>query len=235
MAERPDKLPEWATVDEIDPVSGQSNVVEPPPERKESGWTRREIPPRQWFNWLARTVGGWIEWARDEIDTLISRVTTNEGDIAIIESDLSDATNLPTPNDLARRDAAGRMRAADPVDLQDVVTKAFVANPANSSLTQNGYYDLPGGLIVQWGIFGDGSQLGANGGTFTYDFPKPFPNQCFSVIATFNKGSIDGGTWGLYSDIVSASQFSVTYDPDADAGNDTTNDLQYSFAIAVGY
>jgi len=218
MAERPDKLPEWATVDEIDPVSGQSNVVEPPPERKESGWTRREIPPRQWFNWLARYYKRWIEWARDILDA---------------------ATNIETPDTIAKRDASGRMRAVDPSNSQDVVTKAFmesfVADPTNSSLTQNGYYDLPGGLIVQWGLFGDGSQLSGTGGTFTYDFPKPFPNQCFSVVATFNKGGIDNGTWGLYSDIVSASQFSVTYDPDSGAGTDTTNDLQYSFAIAVGY
>jgi len=129
MAERPDKLPEWATVDEIDPVSGQSNVVEPPPERKESGWTRREIPPRQWFNWLARYYKQWIEWARDILDA---------------------ATNIQTPDTIAKRDASGRMRAADPVDLQDVVTLGFVADPANYNLSQDGYYRLPGGLVLQW-------------------------------------------------------------------------------------
>jgi len=120
MATRPDKLPEWATVDEIDPVSGQSNVVEPPPERKESGWTRREIPPRQWFNWLARYYKRWIEWARDILDA---------------------ATNIETPGTIAKRDASGRMRAADPVDAQDVVTKNWAGD--NAGILSANFLDSP--------------------------------------------------------------------------------------------
>ena len=65
MAEKPDKFPDWATEEEIDEVSGQANFVEPPDFRKESGWTRREIPPRQWFNWLARKTGLWFRWVEE--------------------------------------------------------------------------------------------------------------------------------------------------------------------------
>ena len=70
MAQKPDKFPDWATEEEIDEVSGQANFVEPPDFRKESGWTRREIPPRQWFNWLARKTGLWFRWVEDRITGL---------------------------------------------------------------------------------------------------------------------------------------------------------------------
>lgn len=102
MVDRPTVYPKWADVDETDPVSGQSNVVEPPTAREDSGWTRREIPPRQWMNWLHRWTYRWIAW---------------------FDQELQAATNEETPSVLAKRDAAGRMRAVDPVAPQDVVTK----------------------------------------------------------------------------------------------------------------
>lgn len=74
MAQKPDKFPDWATEEEVDEVSGQANFVEPPDFRKESGWTRREIPPRQWFNWLARKTGLWLRWAEDRIGGLQSEL-----------------------------------------------------------------------------------------------------------------------------------------------------------------
>ena len=70
MAQKPDKFPDWATEEEIDEVSGQANFVEPPDIRKQSGWTRREIPPRQWFNWLARKTGLWFRWVEDRVEGL---------------------------------------------------------------------------------------------------------------------------------------------------------------------
>lgn len=62
MAEKPDKFPDWALEEETDSVSGQVNRVEPPTDRKNSGWTRREIPPRQWWNWLWWKTGDWLRW-----------------------------------------------------------------------------------------------------------------------------------------------------------------------------
>jgi len=62
MATKPTHYPDWATVEEVDPVSGQINRVEPPTARKESGWDRREIPPRQWMNWNFWLVGLWIRY-----------------------------------------------------------------------------------------------------------------------------------------------------------------------------
>lgn len=47
-------LPQWASDDVVDPISGQNNVVEPPLEKKLEGWFYKEAPPRQWMNWLGR-------------------------------------------------------------------------------------------------------------------------------------------------------------------------------------
>lgn len=61
MAQKPLLYPEWASHDVRDPNTQQYNVVEPPQERKDVGWII-EKPPRQWFNWLFRTIYDWIMW-----------------------------------------------------------------------------------------------------------------------------------------------------------------------------
>jgi hypothetical protein len=72
MTTKPSDFPDWATQDQIDPVSFQNNVVEPPDSRKLSGWTRFEVPPRQWFNWLARLTGQWIRWNEENTEKLLN-------------------------------------------------------------------------------------------------------------------------------------------------------------------
>lgn len=79
MATKPTVLPKWAEDDQVDPVSGESNVYEPPENRKLSGWNRREIPPRQWLNWLARYYYRWILWAKEEIERLLSSAFAGRG------------------------------------------------------------------------------------------------------------------------------------------------------------
>lgn len=53
-------VPNWATNDVVDPVSGQPNVVTPPTEKQNNGWAFGEFPPRQWFNWLGRNTASAI-------------------------------------------------------------------------------------------------------------------------------------------------------------------------------
>lgn len=93
MIEKPDALPRWATDEVVDPVTNQANVVEPPEQRKDSGWARREIPPRQWKNWLLRQTFRWLEYfeSRDSrVDTYDSSSlppspsTTNGTPIAFV-------------------------------------------------------------------------------------------------------------------------------------------------------
>ena len=80
MAERPEKFPEWAKEDQTDPVSGQVNRSEPPEARKDSGWNRQEIPPRQWLNWLTWKANEWIEWLTGRVDELQTDVDGAQSD-----------------------------------------------------------------------------------------------------------------------------------------------------------
>lgn len=61
----------------------------------------------------------------------------------------------------------------------NAVTAAKIAN-FTSSLAGNGWQDLPSGLIMQWGSFGNPG--GVN--NLTISFPKVFPNACYSIQIT---------------------------------------------------
>jgi len=58
----PSSFPDWAVQNQVDDVSGQNNVLVPPPEKQQYGWSRLEFPVRQWFNWLFRTINDWIQY-----------------------------------------------------------------------------------------------------------------------------------------------------------------------------
>jgi len=95
MPTKPD-FPRWASEDEIDPISGQNNVIEPPVERKSSGWTRHEVPPRQWWNWLHRKTFEWLQFLDEtrgqlEIFTVaeLPAASNNEGRLVYV-SDISE-------------------------------------------------------------------------------------------------------------------------------------------------
>lgn len=66
MVSKPTTLPQWAENDVPDPVSKQNNVIEPPPEKQLSGWARKEYPPRNWLNWLARYTYRWLNWLKQQ-------------------------------------------------------------------------------------------------------------------------------------------------------------------------
>lgn len=73
--EKPDVLPEFASQDYIDPITGMNNVVEPLDQKKKYGWLRLEPLPRQWFNWLARFTYLWVGY----LSGFAGRVTTVGG------------------------------------------------------------------------------------------------------------------------------------------------------------
>ena len=66
MVDKPTDLPRWAENNVVDPISGQNNVLEPPEEKKDSGWARLEFPPRQWFNWISRKTWEWLAWLKQQ-------------------------------------------------------------------------------------------------------------------------------------------------------------------------
>lgn len=66
-------LPQWATDDIQNDISGQYNVVEPPTEKKLAGWELGEKPNRQWWNWLARQTYLCLE----DLQTRVGDITTD--------------------------------------------------------------------------------------------------------------------------------------------------------------
>jgi hypothetical protein len=60
--DRPDKYPDWAMNDVVEPISGQNNVIEPPQVKKDEGWGYRDKGARNWFNWLSRYTANWIRY-----------------------------------------------------------------------------------------------------------------------------------------------------------------------------
>ena len=65
----PSTLPLWATEDQVDPITNQDNVVEPTEAYKASGWNFKDIPPRQYFNWLFRKINEWFTYIKNDIVT----------------------------------------------------------------------------------------------------------------------------------------------------------------------
>jgi len=93
-------------------------------------------------------------------------------------------------------------------DLQFLTAAGFAGNLSSGA---NGYYKLPGGLIVQWGTL---SLPG--GGAVTGSFPIAFPTGCYQMVASFTvNGNAAAGT--LICLPISASQYTAT-DPSATAG-----------------
>ena len=67
MALRPTKLPLWAAVNEIDPVTGNANKVEPPLQWKNSGVKYRQPVPRQYLNYNQDLICDWIEYLDKQV------------------------------------------------------------------------------------------------------------------------------------------------------------------------
>lgn len=70
MAIRPDKLPEWASVDEVDPITGANNKREPTTEFKLSGLKRREPLPRVFLNYQLNNIYDWIVYLDERVTAL---------------------------------------------------------------------------------------------------------------------------------------------------------------------
>lgn len=80
---RPTVFPVWASSDQVDPISGQNNVLTPPPEKQMYGWARLEFPPRNWINWLARYTNNWIQYLAQQESQAV--VTDGLGSVAIVD------------------------------------------------------------------------------------------------------------------------------------------------------
>lgn len=63
---KPDQLPMWADSDQVSTISLQNNVLTPPPALQQYGWTYKQFPPRNFFNWLGRYTYRWLAWLNQQ-------------------------------------------------------------------------------------------------------------------------------------------------------------------------
>lgn len=132
MADKPDKFPDWALEEQADPVSGQLNRVEPPEFRKETGWQRREIPPRQWFNWQAWLTGRWIRWIVPILEGLGTASTQSDDRYNHRSNNLSDVANAS-----AARSNLGLGSAATQADTRYAHRANNLSDLASASAARN--------------------------------------------------------------------------------------------------
>lgn len=64
---RPEKFPEWALVNVIDPIEGTPNVLEPPDGDKQVGWRPSQVCPNNFMNWIHRVTDDWLKYLDQEV------------------------------------------------------------------------------------------------------------------------------------------------------------------------
>lgn len=110
------------------------------------------------------------------------------------------------------------LAGAQGIDITDIlgnlllnISPASFKNSLNDPNVSrpNGYQFLPGGIVIQWGL----APATGQSANFTYDFPTPFPNECFVIFSEANYAlyvGVDSYTQG--TGIVSRTQFTITQD-----------------------
>jgi len=102
---------------------------------------------------------------------------------------------------------------ADIDQILEALPGALASRPEmGRSLAASGYQRFPGGLIVQWGIVGDGSLATADA-VITGTFPLAFPTACCSIVASIdNSAAASSSNWGCYARATSSAGFTVVMD-----------------------
>ena len=92
MAAKPSTVPVWNT--------GGTNNVEPTAGKKVAGWAPQERPPAQYFNYLQKLYGEWLEYLSD--GNLELATSTVEGEMRFLESGAgSDYAAIKAPASIA--------------------------------------------------------------------------------------------------------------------------------------
>ena len=125
------------------------------------------------------------------------------------------AVSAATPNRLMLRDANGRSQVVAPVSSADVVNLAYLTGLFDYIYSQNGWYQLPGGIIVQWGrVWVDVDQI------VTVTLPLEYPTSHWVAYACGPTGVGVGSVHGLWgADPYSLTQIRVSNDGDAGTGS----------------
>ncbi len=160
-----------------------------------------------------------------------------EGDLAIAASQLSDVTSTAAEINILDgvTSTATELNLLDGVTattaelniLDGVTSSAAELNKLDglvSSHAANGYQELPGGLIIQWGVY-----TSSQDSDQTFNFPIAFPTTGTVIQLTPESDSSDtdiGSPWG--AKIASTTTFVVSREGEFD-GNHLIN------ITAIGY
>lgn len=177
--------------------SSAGDILKPSDSKIQSGWAA-EVPPRQWFNWLDNRqdqaiahiaqhgIAAWsstIEYQAGKSyvqgsDGIVYKALTTNTNINPVGGAPGNWQSAFLPADQAVQVATAaqaRAMTANNVYLSPLqLANAFTGT--NQSLITNGWQQLPGGLILQWGT----STANTNGGVLA-TFPKTFTSSCFTV------------------------------------------------------
>lgn len=82
---RPSIFPDWARTTVNDPTSGQPNVAAPSESRKDLGFGYKQRGPRQFFNWLFRTISAWVHYLDEQVTDLLTRMESAETGMATLD------------------------------------------------------------------------------------------------------------------------------------------------------
>ena len=104
--------------------------------------------------------------------------------------------------------------------------KSDFSNVITKSLSQNGYYKFPDGLLIQWGYFSGGT---ANNQSI--NFPLSFKS-CFSLAFSSTTDNTNNSIWSVNYAAIYASYFTV-YRRYADAGTIANSSQSFRW-IAIG-
>ena len=90
----------------------------------------------------------------------------------------------------------GRVQLATAAEVSAGTDTAKAVTPSTlgglRSLTGNGYYVLPGGLIVNW------AKVSCTGNaSATMSWAKPFTSACFAAVATAQNSGMNVSNWGV--------------------------------------
>ena len=100
----------------------------------------------------------------------------------------------------------------------DLLFKSKTGKQAQS-LAPNGYAELTGGLLLQWGTDARNSDQ-----AYVISFPTPFPNACFSVTVNRQATEADGmrKTWAVTATTITSTGFTINRD-DGISGTQSIN------------
>ncbi len=163
MADKPETLPEWASVPAPDGPGGQSNVVEPPTAKKRSGWSYLEFPVRNWFNWLHNTTYQWLAYfdAERQRTIFIDGPAVAGGDVTYADPH-NVSFRIPLKNQRVRITAVDKLTPAHNLNAVGYIWSDVTRNASPFMVATSG-----SGITVS-GTSGDVVSLQYNGSGNTF-------------------------------------------------------------------